>query len=92
MPLTPGIMVFMKLDLWRRCGPANHSVRLAKKGYKVFALDIIPSLLAYAKEKGEAEGVNVAFLKQDMQEFTLPVCSLPTLKCRIDRRRSVPCA
>ena len=60
-----------------RCGPANHSVQLAKKGHKVFALDDFPSLLAYAKEKAEAEGVDVGFLKQDMLEFTLPVKPCP---------------
>ena len=70
----------MKHISWCRCGPANHSVRLAKKGHRVFALDIVPSLLAYAKEKAEAEGVSVAFLTQDMQEFTLPVCSSLTLQ------------
>lgn len=57
-----------------RCGPANHSLELAQRGLKVFALDLHPGLLAYAKSKASSEGVDkITFLNEDMQEFTLPV-------------------
>ena len=56
-----------------RCGPARHSLQLAKKGHKVFALDTHPGLLSYAKGKANEEGVDINFLNEDMQEFELKV-------------------
>lgn len=46
---------------------------LAKQGHTVFALDSNPSMLAHARQKADAEGVSVKFLKEDMQEFSVPV-------------------
>ena len=46
---------------------------LAKRGHRVFALDNNSNLLAHARQKADAEGVDIKFLKKDMQEFELPV-------------------
>lgn len=59
-----------------RCGPGNHSVQLALKGHRVVALDSSQGLLTFARSKADKEGVDIKFLRKDMEDFELPVRTL----------------
>ncbi len=54
------------------CGPARHTVALAKKGYAVTAVDRTPFLLKKAQELALAEGVSVEWVLEDMRNFVRP--------------------
>lgn len=58
------------LDL--ACGPGRHSVVLAKKGFWVTGVDLSPFLLAKAKERAEAAGVEIEWIHDDMRNFRRP--------------------
>lgn len=52
------------------CGTGRHSIELAKRGYKVTGFDLSEAQLKRAKEKADAEKVQVQFLKQDARYFS----------------------
>src|SRR5687767_12212087 len=54
------------------CGPGRHSVLLAKRGFRVTAVDRTPFLLDKAKERGEADDAQVEWVLQDMRDFARP--------------------
>jgi len=58
------------LDL--ACGAGRHSLVLAKKGYRVTAVDWSPYLLEKANEKAKADNVEVEFVHGDMRQFNRP--------------------
>lgn len=53
------------------CGTGNVTERLARKGYDMIGIDISEDMLAEAKQKAEAEGLDILYLLQDMREFEL---------------------
>ncbi|MBN1409481.1 MAG: class I SAM-dependent methyltransferase [Spirochaetales bacterium] len=53
------------------CGSGNHTIRMAQRGYKVTGLDLSGEMLAYAKEKSREAGVDIAYHKGDMRDFSL---------------------
>jgi SAM-dependent methyltransferase len=55
------------LDL--ACGPGRHAVALAERGFRVTGVDLSPFLLAKAMERGEAAGVDVEWVHEDMRRF-----------------------
>jgi 2-polyprenyl-3-methyl-5-hydroxy-6-metoxy-1,4-benzoquinol methylase len=54
------------------CGTGRHSIELARRGYTVTGIDLSDSMLAKAREKASAAGVNATFLKRDAREFSFP--------------------
>jgi SAM-dependent methyltransferase len=54
------------------CGPGRHSVLLARKGFRVTAVDGSTFLLNKARERGKEAGVEVEWIQQDMREFVRP--------------------
>ncbi|MBV9774863.1 MAG: class I SAM-dependent methyltransferase [Gemmatimonadetes bacterium] len=54
------------LDL--ACGWGRHSIELARAGYRVTGLDFSPTLLARARKRAEAAGVEVEWVRADMRE------------------------
>lgn len=54
------------------CGTGSLAVLLAQAGYAVHGVDLSPGMLAVAKDKAEAAGVEVAFLAGDAAD---PPCS-----------------
>lgn len=54
------------------CGPARHSVLLAKRGYNVTAVDKSKYLLARAKEYCKKEEVNIPLIERDMRDYIQP--------------------
>lgn len=54
------------LDL--ACGWGRHSIELARAGYRVTGLDLSPTLLARARKRAAAAGVEVEWVRADMRE------------------------
>ena len=54
------------------CGPGVHSIRAAKSGFNVSAIDISETMLTHAKQRAEAAGVsrNIQFQRQDLTQLT----------------------
>ncbi|HWK89488.1 MAG TPA: class I SAM-dependent methyltransferase [Longimicrobium sp.] len=63
VPLDPGTEI---LDL--ACGWGRHSIALARAGYRVTGLDWSETLLARARKRAKAAGVEVEFEHGDMRE------------------------
>ncbi|WIA32247.1 hypothetical protein OEZ86_003094 [Tetradesmus obliquus] len=82
------------------CGPANHAVQLAKRKAKVWALDANEAMLAYARDKAAAAGVEVTAMDGDMSDFEVQgmsgsfdmvVCLLGTLSHMLDNKQAAAC-
>ncbi len=54
------------------CGPGRHALALAKEGFQVTAVDLIPLLLERAKAAARSEYVNVEWIHDDMRKFNRP--------------------
>lgn len=54
------------------CGPGRHSIALAKKGYRVTAVDLSPFLLGKAKRTAKSENIDVEWIREDMRKFSRP--------------------
>ena len=65
--ITPGASV---LDLC--CGVGRHSVELARRGYKVTAVDRTRRFLERAARVADEAGVDIEFVEADMREFVRP--------------------
>jgi SAM-dependent methyltransferase len=52
------------------CGPGRHAVELARRGYLVTGVDRSPFLLARARERAVASGVQVDWVQADMREYS----------------------
>lgn len=64
------LKIFTVADL--ACGTGNTTIPFAEKGYKVVGLDLSQEMLAKAKEKTFAKGLEIQFLQQDMVQLKLP--------------------
>ncbi|NLX37875.1 MAG: class I SAM-dependent methyltransferase [Chloroflexi bacterium] len=65
------------LDL--ACGTGTVGVSLARRGYQVTGIDGSEQMLAEARRKAEAAGVEAIWMQHDMREFTLPErCNVAT--------------
>jgi SAM-dependent methyltransferase len=58
------------LDL--ACGPGRHAVPLARRGFRVTAVDLSPFLLARARARASGAGVSIEFVHADMRAFARP--------------------
>ncbi|MEW6381498.1 MAG: methyltransferase domain-containing protein [bacterium] len=66
LDLSPGDSV---LDVG--CGTGRHSVELARRGYSVTGIDLSSGMLAQAKDKARAAGVQVEWIHADAARFSL---------------------
>ena len=59
------------------CGPCAHSVRLARRGFKVQAIDFSPSALLLAKEYVESRGLEdrITLQRESLLDLTFPSSS-----------------
>jgi SAM-dependent methyltransferase len=55
------------LDL--ACGTGTMAIRMAKLGYEVTGVDIIPEMIAWASQKAAAQGVSVEWVTADARTF-----------------------
>lgn len=53
------------------CGTGTISIELAKRGYRVFAVDLSEDMLTIAEGKWEGSQQNLIFLQQDIRELCL---------------------
>jgi len=51
------------------CGPGRHAIPLARRGFRVTAVDLSPFHLTKARERAEAARVAVEFVQSDMRAF-----------------------
>ena len=51
------------------CGPGRHAIPLARRGFRVTAVDLSAFHLAKARERAEAAQVAVEFVQSDMRAF-----------------------
>jgi SAM-dependent methyltransferase len=56
------------LDL--ACGPGRHAIALAERGCRVTAVDLSPTLLAYAESQARQAGMPIRFIRSDMREIS----------------------
>lgn len=68
LELKPGMRV---LDLC--CGIGRHSVELARRGFRVTAVDRSENYLAEARERARENGLSIDFVCADMREFVRPL-------------------
>jgi ubiquinone/menaquinone biosynthesis C-methylase UbiE len=59
------------------CGPGVHSIRVARAGFRVRAIDISQTMLSEAKDRVAAAGLSavVAFQQENLTRLTLPDAS-----------------
>lgn len=51
------------------CGPGRNAVWLAQQGYHVDAIDLSPAALDWGRERADAAGVDVTFIRADIFEW-----------------------
>ena len=54
------------------CGPGRHSLELARRGFRVTAVDRNAEYLDRARAQAEKEGLEIEFVQQDMRRFQRP--------------------
>ncbi len=64
-----GVPFRRALDL--ACGTGNTTLALARRGFRMYGLDLSSEMLTAAAEKAVKEGLPVDFLQGDMRSFTL---------------------
>lgn len=52
------------------CGTGRHSILFAKKGFDVTAVDLSNNMLSVARQKANAEKLNINFIRSDLRHFT----------------------
>lgn len=76
------------------CGPGNTAIELARKGFRVFAVDLSPQMCQITREKADRLGVQVDVMEADMRAFRLPepvdlvICEFDALN-HVSRRRDL---
>ena len=54
------------------CGPGRHTLALARRGYRVLGVDRTERFLEEARERADAEGLDVDLAHSDMRDFVEP--------------------
>ena len=54
------------------CGTGANSIEFARRGLKVFALDLSPDMCRITREKARKKRVNLTVMQADMRNFRLP--------------------
>lgn len=52
------------------CGVGAKAIELAKRGFKVTAIDIAPTAIKYAKKKAKKENVKIKFIAADATDLS----------------------
>jgi SAM-dependent methyltransferase len=79
LELTPGARL---LDI--PCGHGRHAVELARRGYRVTAVDLSDDALDRARQTANAEGANIDWRRGDMREISrldLPPAEFEAVYC-----------
>jgi SAM-dependent methyltransferase len=54
------------------CGVGRHSIELARRGFRVTAVDRDAKFLEQARDRAEAQGLAIEFVQADMRQFHRP--------------------
>jgi len=65
------------------CGTGSTAVALAKRGLKVYAVDLSPTMCELAQKKALREHAEVEVIEADMRRFRLPV-KVDLITCEFD--------
>ncbi|MGE7925307.1 class I SAM-dependent methyltransferase [Viridibacillus arvi] len=57
------------------CGTGRLTIPMARKGFRMYGIDIHTGMLNHAKRKGETENLNIQFMQQDCTKLNLPINS-----------------
>jgi len=71
------------------CGTGSTAVALAKRGLKVYAVDLSPTMCELAQKKALREHAEVEVIEADMRRFRLPV-KVDLITCEFDALNHVP--
>ncbi|MBI3694769.1 MAG: class I SAM-dependent methyltransferase [Acidobacteria bacterium] len=71
------------------CGTGTTALAMARRGLKVFAVDLSPTMCRLAHEKARRAGVPVRVLRADMRTFRLPE-PVDLVTCEFDAINHVP--
>jgi len=71
------------------CGTGSTAVELARRGLKVYAVDLSPSMCELARAKASRDCVQVEVIQADMRRFRLPE-KVDVITCEFDAINHVP--
>ncbi len=72
LALQPGSAI---LDLG--CGAGRHAIELARRGYRVVAVDVSATLLDHARHEAAAAGVTPTFVQMNLADLDAVVFGVP---------------
>lgn len=71
------------------CGTGSTAIELAKRGIKVFAIDLSPAMCRLTRQKAAQAGIALEVVRGDMRSFRLPV-AVDLVTCEFDALNHVP--
>lgn len=71
------------------CGTGSTAIDLAKRGLKVYAVDLSPTMCDKARAKAARESVDLTVIEADMRRFRLPE-KVDLITCEFDALNHVP--
>jgi SAM-dependent methyltransferase len=71
------------------CGTGTTAIELARRGIKMFAVDLSPTMCRLAREKAARAGFSLHILRGDMRSFRLPM-TVDLITCEFDAVNHVP--
>jgi len=71
------------------CGTGTTAIEFARRGMRVFAVDLSPTMCALAREKARRAGATVTVIRGDMRAFRLPE-KVDLITCEYDAVNHVP--
>lgn len=71
------------------CGTGTTALELARRGMKVYGVDLSPTMCRLARTKARRAGANVTILRGDMRTFRLPE-PVDLITCEFDALNHVP--
>lgn len=83
--ILPGVKTACDLA----CGTGTTALALARKGIKMYAVDLSPHMCQLAREKADRTRLPVRVLRADMRRFWLPE-AVDLITCELDALNHVP--
>jgi SAM-dependent methyltransferase len=72
------------------CGTGTTAIELARRGIKVFAVDLSPTMCRLARSKARSAGVHIVVIRGDMRTFSLSK-PVDLVTCEYDAVNHLPC-
>ena len=84
-PILPGVESACDLA----CGTGSTALLLARRGVRMYAVDLSPDMCRIAGEKARRAGIELRVLRADMRSFRLPE-QVDLITCEFDALNHVP--